>query len=252
MKRFSLCRVAAAGAAGLALSSTAHAQSWEYAITGYAWMSGLESSLETPAGTVTSDLSFGDVLDRLDLALYATVEARNGPWVLIGDVNYADLGSRIDRPVGAAFSGATIDTTLLVLSGFGGYAIVDRPDLRLEVGGGVRYYDVSVDARLTGNGAVADRRFDLSEGWADPILGVHLRAPLGERWFARAFADAGGFGIENTSDLSWQVYAGGGYEINQTWAVEFGYRHLSIDKSIDDINVEIEESGPLLGVTARF
>jgi hypothetical protein len=53
-------------------------------------------------------------------------------------------------------------------------------------------------------------RIGTSESWVDPIVGVALRAPLSDRWFARRFADVGGFGIGDASELSWQVYAGGG------------------------------------------
>ena len=248
----SIGRSALATLAALALPAAAEAQSWEYSASIYAWMSGLDSSVETPFGTVETELSFSDVLDKLDFAFFATLEARNGPWVLLGDLNYSALGTSLGGPIGANFSDAEVDTTLTVLSAFGGYAVVDRPDLRIEAGGGLRYYDVSVDTTLVGNTGVPNVDIPLSESWVDPIVGLHLRAPLSERWFARGFADVGGFGLGDSSDLSWQLYAGAGYAINETWELEFGYRHLSIDKELDNADVELDQSGPLFGVTARF
>lgn len=238
--------------AAVILPASARAQSWEYSASIYGWMSGIESSVETPFGTVGTELSFSDVLDKLDFAFFATFEARNGPWVLLGDLNYSDLSANRGAPVGANFADAEVDTTLTVLSAFGGYAVVDRPDLRIEAGGGLRYYDVGVDTTLVGNTGVPDADIPLSESWVDPIIGVQVRAPLSERWFARGFADVGGFGLGNASELSWQLYAGGGYAINETWVLEFGYRHLSIEKELDNANVDLDLSGPLLGVTARF
>jgi hypothetical protein len=62
----------------------------------------------------------------------------------------------------------------------------------------------------------------------------------------------GGFGLGDSSELSWQIYAGCGYSFNETSAVEFGYRHLSIEKDLDNGTVNLDQSGPLVGVTARF
>ena len=237
--------------AALALPCTAEAQSWDYGASIYVWMSALDTSLETPLGTVTTELSFSEILDKLDFALFATFEARNGPWVVIGDLNSTDLETSLATP-GPIFLEAEIDPTLTIVSAFGGYAIVDRPDLRIEAGGGLRFYDLGLDTRIVGSIAPGGQTFNVSESWVDPVIGIQARAPLSERWFARGFADMGGFGVGDASELSWQVYVGGGYAINSTWAVEFGYRHLSIEKNIDSVSLTMEQFGPLIGLTARF
>lgn len=241
----------AASLAALALPCAADAQSWEYGASIYVWMSALDTTLETPLGTVATELSFSDILDKLDFALFATLEARNGPWVVMGDLNYTDLETSLATP-GPIFSEAEVDPTLTIVSAFGGYAVVDRPDLRIEAGGGLRFYDLDLDTRIVGNIAPGGQSFNVSESWIDPVIGVQARAPLSDRWFARGFADVGGFGIGDASELSWQIYAGGGYVINRTWAVEFGYRHLSIEKDLDNVSLKMEQSGPLVGLTAHF
>jgi opacity protein-like surface antigen len=238
--------------ASAAAPVTAAAQGWEYSMSIYAWMSGIETSVGTPFGTVETELSFGDVLENLDFAFFGTFAAHNGPWVVLGDLNYSDLSANRGAPVGANFADAEVNTTLTIASAFGGYAIVDRPDLRIEAGGGLRFYDVSVDTRLVGNNGVPNVDIPRSESWVDVIVGVHLRAPISERWFARGYADVGGFGLGDGSELSWQIYAGGGYVINDTWSIEAGYRHLSIEKELDNADVNLDQSGPLIGVTARF
>jgi opacity protein-like surface antigen len=243
---------ALAFAATAAAPMTAAGQGWDYRASLYVWMSGIDTSVATPFGTVEAELSFSDLLEDLNFAAFGTFEAENGPWLLLGDFNYSDLSARRDSPFGAVFSDVEVDTTLTIASAFGGYAIVDRPDLRIEAGGGLRFYDVSVDTRLVGNPGVPNVDIPRGGSWVDVILGLHLRAPIGERWYARGFADVGGFGIGDSSELSWQIYAGGGYAINETWAIEAGYRHLSIDKDLDNSDVTLEQSGPLIGVTARF
>jgi opacity protein-like surface antigen len=237
-------------AAGLPMA--AQAQTWEYGGSIYLWMSGLDTALDTPLGRVETELSFGDILDDLEFAAFAKLEARNGPWVLLGDINYSDLKSSLGTP-GAVFAAAEVDTALTILSAYGGYAMIDRPDLRIEVGGGLRYYDLGIDASLTGSsGGAPDQSLSFSENWVDPVVGARFTAPLSDRWIARGFADAGGFGIGDASNLSWQVYVGAGYLINATWSVEFGYRHLSIDKDLKNATVEMDQYGPLVGVSLRF
>ncbi|MGI1662798.1 hypothetical protein ACRDNQ_11210 [Palleronia sp. KMU-117] len=249
----SRCGTALAGLVfAAAVPMAAQAQSWDYSASVYMWMSGLATALDTPFGRVETELSFGDVLDDLEFAFFAKFEAENGPWVLLGDINYSDLQTTLATP-GPVFAAAQVDTTLTILSAFGGYAVVDRPELRVDLGGGLRYYDLSIDTSLTGSTVgVPDQNNSTSENWVDPLVGVRLAGPISDRWFAKGYADVGGFGIGDASNLSWQLYAGAGYLINSTWAVEFGYRYLSIDKDLENATIELDQFGPLVGITARF
>lgn len=238
--------------AGLGGPADAQERSWQYAVSIYGWASGIDTSVDTPLGTIGTELSFADVFDKLDFAFFGTFEARKGPWVVFGDLNYSDLSTALGEPVGANFADVETDPTLAVISGFVGYAVVDRPDLRIDAGAGFRYYDVSVDTQLVGNPGVPNVQIPHSKSWTDAIIGLHLYAPVSGRWFARAYVDVGGFGLGDSSELSWQVYAGGGYTINEVWAIEAGYRTLSIKQDFDNATVELDQSGPLIGVTMRF
>ena len=248
----SLSTCVLACAAALSVPAVAKADPWEVAVSVYVWGSGIDAAVGTPFGTVDTNLSFGDILENLDFAFYGGIEARNGPWVILGDLNYSDLSASRGTPFGLLFSDAEVSTQLTILTLFGGHAVVDRSDLRLEAGGGLRYYDLNAETRLVSAGAVPDATFGRSDSWADLILGLHLRAPLSDRWVARGFADVGGFGLGEGSDLSWQIYAGAGYALNDRWLLEFGYRHLSIEQDLDGAAIDLQQSGPLIGVTARF
>jgi hypothetical protein len=104
-------RIMTATLAAIALPLSAQAQSWEYSASVYLWMSALDTTVGTPRFTVETELSFGDILDKLDFAAFAKLEARNGPWVFIGDLNYTDLGTTLGTP-GPIISGAEVDTAL--------------------------------------------------------------------------------------------------------------------------------------------
>ena len=43
-----------------------------------------------------------------------------------------------------------------------------------------------------------------------------------------------------------------GYRFNETWSMQAGYRHLSIDRTFDRADVTLEVSGPIIGVQASF
>ena len=240
--------------AALVLPTGAFAQSgeWTYSASLYGWFTALDTSVETPLGTVETELSFSDIWDDLNIALFGALEARRGPWSLIGDLNYADLSSERDTPFGVLFSGVEVDTRLAVISGSAGYAVVDTPAARVDVTGGFRYYDLDLDTRLVAAGAGADQTFSSSESWFDPVIGVRFRAPVSPNWFFNAFADVGGFGIGDASDLSWQAYGGLGYRFNDRWSMQAGYRHLSIEKDLGGRDTTLDLSGLLVGATIDF
>jgi opacity protein-like surface antigen len=229
----------------------AQSSDWAYTASVSGWFTGLESSVETSFGTVETELDFADVLDSLDLAFFGSFEARNGRWALVTDLIFADLGTDVSAPFGDAFRRADVDTQNTLFSAYAAYAVVERPGLRVEVGPGFRYNEASIDVRLVGNVAPT-RTVSFSDSWVDPLLGARMRFDLSENWFGSAFADIGGFGMEDASDTTWQAYAGLGYRFNETWAVQAGYRQLSIERAFGGRDVTLDLSGPMIGVQASF
>ena len=84
------------------------------------------------------------------------------------------------------------------------------------------------------------------------VIGVRGGVPISDRWSARGFADVGGFGLGNSSELSWQVGGFVNYAFNERWSADIGYRFLSVEKEINDLDTTLELSGPLIGISARF
>lgn len=237
--------------AALAGPAAAQDSGWDYALTLSGWFSGLKNELDTPFGQVETELDFSDVWDVLDFAFFGTFEARNGRWGLVGDLIYSDLSSEENLPNGRLFTQAEVGTTMTVLTGYATYRVVDGPDAVVDLAGGLRWYDVGLDVRLSG-GLAGRRDFSFGENWVDPVVGARVRVPISGNWFATGFADVGGFGIGDASDLSWQVLATVGYQFNDRWSTQLGYRYLSIDKELDSGDFGLELYGPTLGVTARF
>jgi hypothetical protein len=237
----------------VAASGSASAGSdWHYTATLYGWFPGVSTTVETPMGEVESEASFDEILETLDLAFLGALEARNGRFSLIADLQFFDVGVEAEPPTGMLFSEAEVDSQMVLLSAYATYALVDTDDLRVDVGGGLRYIDATIDTHLTGVAPTPDASFSRDGGWADALIAARISKQFDERWYGVAYADVGGFGIGDSSDLTWQAFVGAGYRFNETWSAVGGYRHLSIERAFGNFDVTADVSGPFLGFQASF
>src|SRR3954468_1085138 len=77
----------------IAESSAAQAaDSWKVTVAPYGWMSGLGGQIGIDNVGTNVDLTFGNVLDHLQFAAMADVDARKGRTVLTADVIYVSVG----------------------------------------------------------------------------------------------------------------------------------------------------------------
>lgn len=240
--------------AAMALPGTAAVaeSDWEYSTTLYGWFPVVSTTVETPQGEVEADVDFSEVLETLDIAFLGALEARNGRWSLIGDVQYFDIGADFATPTGALFSGGEIDSQMAIVSAYATYAVVDNVDTRVDVGGGLRYYDATFETQLTSQGVAPNLTLEDDGSWTDLLLAARVKHQFNERWSGIAYSDVGGFGFEDSSDLSWRAFAGAGYRFNEKWSMIGGYQHLSIDREFERTTVTSEVSGPFLGVQIAF
>ncbi|MEW5425282.1 hypothetical protein [Amorphus sp. 3PC139-8] len=251
-----MIRLVATGFALLAMASTAARaqEGWRVQITPYLWGAGSASEIQPRAGGVTfkSDMSFGDILDRLDGAFFLTGAVRHNRFVVLGDLTWVSM-SEDDSitgvlPVPVSVHGKLTQTSETVAAG---YSVVSRPGMTLDVVGGVRAWQidakVSADARIApyySLGAAASR--DLS--WVDPIVGVRMRAALSSKWSLTGYGDIGGYDGRTT----WQLLGTVNYRISETFSLSAGYRQMSIDYSDSETTLDLDMGGPLVGATLRF
>lgn len=243
--------LAAAGLLALGLPAAAQeaAEGWTFGLTPYVWVPGFSTSVGTSRGTVDVDTSGSDALSNLDMAFMGALEARKDRWGLILDLLYTDLSSSASTPLGRVWSKANVDTRLTAFSVYAGYRALqnERGFVDLLVGG--RFYSLDVDMKLE-PGRARGRSYDLSADWSDPLIGARGRYDFTDRWFATASADYGGF--DSGSDSTWQAIGTVGYQFNEKWSAQGGWRYMAIEKEIDGLDVEVDLSGPILGFTYRF
>ena len=239
--------------AAVAMPGTAAAETdWEYTATLYGWFPGVTTTVETPQGEIEAEVDFDEVLETLDIAVLGALEARNGRWSLIGDLQYFDIGADFATPNGALFNGGEVDSQMALFSAYATYAVVDNTDTRIDVGGGLRYNDATFETQLVSQGTAPNLTSEDDGSWTDLLLAARVKHQFNDQWSGIAYGDVGGFGIEDSSDLSWRAFAGAGYRFNETWSVVGGYQYLSIDRDFERTNITAEIAGPFLGVQIAF
>lgn len=97
---------------------------------------------------------------------------------------------------------------------------------------------------------LGEEEFTSSTDWVDPFIGARLTSRLTDRAFSIVYGDIGGFGVG--SELTWQVFAGLGWQINPRVTIEAGYRYLAIDYEDGELEADLDLKGFALGVGYSF
>lgn len=225
---------------------------WEYRATFYGWLTGVTTEAETPLGEFEAEIDFADIFDELDIAAFGAFEARKGRWSFIGDGMYVQLSPEISLPAQSPLSRGEIETQTGLISAYATYAVIDEADWRFDIGGGLRYYDASTDTTLIAQDGSTVGAFTSEGSWTDLLLAARATRTFNEKWWGIAYADIGGFGIEDSSELSWQVFGGFGYRLSDTWSAIAGYRYLSIERDVLNSSITADLYGPQIGVQVAF
>lgn len=242
-------RIAPAAAILAALPLTAQAQEWDYRATFYAWTPGLDTTIGTPRGDLDASLSISDVLNDLDAAFMGAFEARNGPWLLMGDLIYSDMTSSERAPFGVLFSEGKVETTLTAFTGYLGYRVWESEQGSFDFAGGFRSFWLDTTTTLKA-GALPTFSVGNDTDWVDPVLAARAIVKINDNWYATALADGGGY--FDGSSSTWQFFASVGYQFNPTWSMQFGYLYMNIEKEQGQGDLSMSMSGPLIGLSASF
>ena len=81
-------------------------------------------------------------------------------------------------------------------------------------------------------------------------MGLRGQAEITDRWFFRYNGDIGGFGAG--AELTWQVFGGLGFRLNDHVSAGLGYRALGVDYDKKAFALDTVTHGPLLGLEIRW
>ena len=225
---------------------------WEYRATFYGWLTGITAETETPIGDFEAEIEFADIFEELDIAAFGAFEARKGRWSFIADGMFVELSPEISLPARSPLSTGEIESQTAMISAYASYAIVDEADWRFDIGGGLRYCDASTETTLIAQDGSTAGVFSTDGSWTDLLVAARATRSFNDKWWGVGYADVGGFGIEDSSELTWQVFGGVGYRFSERWSGIAGYRYLSIEHEVGNSSIVTELYGPQIGVQVAF
>ena len=238
MKRIALLATAIA-----LVSSPAHADNgpWQWELTPYVWMAGLNGDLAIGNLEVPVEVSFGDILDDLEIGFIGHVEAHNDQWSIFSDLVYLELGRGANN--------LDFDLTEVIIEAGAGY----RLSANFEIIGGIRWWNIDAMAARTVDPKL-ERAAD--KDWVEPIIGARFRVPMSERFTLGLRGDVGGFGAG--SEFSWSAAGFVDFKVTEGISILAGYKGLGVDykdEADEDsrfFNYDMITHGPALAATFRF
>lgn len=256
MKRITAATLATGLTLGAATSAMAQGYNepldpgWTFEAQLYLWATEV-------AGTALGrdfSLGFDEIVENLNFAFMGRLNAFNGPWMVFGELAYADLRQGGDAKFSIspepdvvvdvkAVADADVQTTIASFGG--GYKLVDSESYSMYGTFGARYLRLESQLEIDLNARSFET--ETSDDYWDAVVGVAGRAGFDENWFLGYSADVGG----GSSDLTWQLYLGLGYSFGRQDVV-LGYRHMEWDLPDDDLITEYSQSGPILLWNIRF
>ena len=221
-----------------------------------------------------SSIDPADVFGALKFAVMGDLEARKGPFGLMVDGFYGNLGASSsflhtgDIPFGTALS---TDAALTIVEvggtyevmrwGSGGLKDATGSSTALDLLAGARIWQQSLDANLNllgpAGGRVSFARSGLID-WTDPFFGARIRHELAPGQEVALRGDIGGFDVG--SKFSWQALATynrhlfdfKGFPVD----AYLGFRALSVDytqgSGLNKYTYDVVQYGPVAGATVHF
>lgn len=238
---------AAVAALALVASASVQAEGWKHEFAPYLWGAAMDGTAGIGGVTADVDVSFGDILDQLEMGFMGTYRATKDRYLLNFDAIYMGLGTTVRGPQGQLKADIDMDQTALEADA--GYEAVDN----LVVFGGLRYVDLSGKVAAQGPLGV-ERSGHGGADWIDPVIGVLYTVPFNDEWSSTLRGDIGGFGIG--SDFSWQIAATLRWQMSPTIGVVGAYRYIAMDyesgKNANYFKYDVASSGPALGMVFTF
>jgi hypothetical protein len=228
-----------AGLLAIVLAPGAHAQQregWTLDPSLYLFIPGLTGTVGI--GPIDVDLNEpSTAILSLNFGAMGSIRLGYDAWALTTDVLYADVGATKDNTSGSVQA--------LIVEPTVSYRV--RP--WVEALAGIRYDRIggTIEGPFGQSHAAA-------QGWIDPIVGLTLHLPLGEKVSLDFRGDVGGFGVG--SKFTWQAFPYVRWRAWKTVSLQGGYRVLAIDfengSGIQRVKYDVVLLGPQLGVTFLF
>lgn len=227
---------------------TPAASGWEFELTLYSPLMGMEGT--TGIGGLYSDIdiSFSEILDNLDGTFSGALTARYDRWSISGDLIWLKLSDAVN-PTANSYLGVELQQYMGSVSL--GYEVFRNDTTSLELVGGAAVTSLDIDLDLFTPRLPTTARFASgSETWIDPFVGLRFRHQLSDCWSIFATGIYGGFGV--SSDEYWQALGGIAFRLTEHSSIALAYRAISVDYHDGGFLFDAKTSGPNLGLVFNF
>jgi hypothetical protein len=222
---------------------------WRHSFSPYLMAATMEGTSGVGATNVDVDLSPSDIFSNLDFGAMLAYRGETDNWAVMTDLIYMKLGASKTSEQELLYGRINLDQTIFQVD------VARRLSPHWEITAGARYWNVKNAVLLRGLGPVgAEVRASASDSWMDPVIGLRLDYPLGEKWSLLGKGDYGGFGIG--ADSTWQASLGLRREFSDSLSAALIYRYIAVDYESGSgpsrFALDVSESGPGLGLSFSF
>ena len=217
---------------------------WAFQFTPYLWTAGFNGTVTIRNLTAPVSASFSDLFKRLNFGFLGSFDARKGRVGILLDTVYLNLSA--DNTIGQTNLQSKSDNKLFFLDPEVYFRVVKHRRGSIDALAGFRYWHSGNSLTISPPAVSASRDKD----FVDPVLGGRFRLNLSRGLFATFKGDVGGFGAG--SQLTYQIFAGGGVELKQKFVLIAGYRHLYVDLGNSGLLQNYAINGLALGFGIKF
>ena len=236
-------------------------EGWKIVIVPYLWALSLNGTVAVKGQKSDVDISFGDILDNLNIAAMADLEVSKGRF----GVYVHPLYAKMEDSVSTDAAKADITTNMFILEfgvnyRLGPYALgsttgASLPSVTVTPYIGGRYTYLDGDLNIKNDNLPS---YTGDQDWIDPVIGLRTQWNITRRWNFILGGDIGGFGVG--SHFAWSALGLVGYRFNfsksVTGNVLLGYRALdqNYDTGTGSNYFEWDTTmyGPVLGLSIAF
>jgi len=183
------------------------------------------------------EVDFDKIWDHLNFGAMGSARVNYGRWALSTEVIYMDLEAN-QNSVSAQFEQWLVQP-----------ALEYRFSAYVDAYAGARYNNLHIDIQGPGGRSASG-----TQDWWDPMVGLRLSVPLGNKFSFNVTGDIGGFGLG--SDLTWQAFPFLNWQISKAASMQLGYRFLYTDYETGSgatrFQYDILTSGPQIGFSVHF
>lgn len=233
--------------------------SWEHTVWIYGWLPSFDGTFKYTIPGDPNDPTDPDkegessIADKLDMVFMGAYVAKKGKWSFLADAIYLKMSDAkniswdvplVDKTVTA---GSEQELTAWLVSGYGGYNVLDTGRSSLDIIAGVRYLslelDISVYSNLLNNTPSISPSLEIYDG----VVGMRGRVNISENWYIPYIVDIGA----GDSDLTWQGQASIGYRFS--WGdILATYRYIHYEKDESRLIEDFDMYGPKIGLVFHF